>query len=98
MSRSRPSPSHDRPVATHNAKEPTPPAFRWQIWGVGEVCPVSSSESPNHPGNVTQRPPPIAGVHGGYVGRLSTQAWTAEGAVYLLFMHRERNSSSYCCA
>ena len=38
MNRSSLSPSHDRPVATHNAAETTPRASQSDAGGLGEVC------------------------------------------------------------
>src|SRR5208282_4987977 len=38
------SPSHDRPVATHNAAETTPRASQSDAGGLGEVC--ASSHTP----------------------------------------------------
>src|SRR5271165_2130337 len=44
MNRSSLSPSHDRPVATHNAAETTPRASQSDAGGLGEVC--ASSHTP----------------------------------------------------
>ena len=44
MNRARLSPSHDSPVATHNAAETTPRASKSDAGGLGEVC--ASSRTP----------------------------------------------------
>jgi len=48
VSRSRPSPSRDRPVATHNPEEPTPRASLRNARRLGEVCAPSRAESTNN--------------------------------------------------
>ena len=52
-SRSRPSPSRDRPVATHNAEKPTPRASVRNAGGLGEIMGVVQHSSQKNPHAVT---------------------------------------------
>ena len=64
MSRSRPSPSRDRPVATHNAAEPAPRPSVRDIGGLGEVCGSATTRSTRTPGIVNRNGCRNARVHG----------------------------------
>ena len=70
VNRSRLSPSHDRPVATHNAAETTPRASNSDAGGLGEVCASSRT--------------PTGRVHGEWVApsTLWSSRWFEAGSAY----------------